>query len=891
MWAGFAVACAATAGSGRSGLGGFTSLNSVDTPFPNAPVREEAVHLPGHEDRQGITHLVNLFEANSEQFAHPRDSSRPMTDAHQQIIDQEVRDEDQEENDNNSQVSSVSQDGLARRMGQREDDASEIYMHVLDQTRHSARKKEESALFHLGIFLEIYFKGKKQAFIPPEELLFTGGNGSGMNSAFWDDMIGRFFSYLGEGAYKQGNAAKGRIAYSTASGYASSIKSYYTLKFRTFSEGIPAFRKDIWRKFRHHLLTCYEEEVRRSGQFLTGSHVASTEADRIGLAKACFWLNTPSLAEYLHLNNSMYQFSGRGSEVSLIKIEHISPHDIYEFTNKYTIFQAYLHRHKNLKEQYLSLYPDRDSCLQDWYFSMIYQYVMQDYQNSNSEYLFPIFADKALKTTANKNSSKVASLWSTYFGSLFKAFKNLSDMVNELLSSHHGKKGSQQKLAGINSVSGLAQIFRAGWEVRGFHTIFDYVVGSFAMSSEAGKALSNWTAKIGDTICGGQPPTLNSIPDQELLDNFVTRLFAQDVGPNNNPQWKPLSRRMLVASLFRHYDEFLSVIREHPLDTFKEPNDHLFVSRISCCLKACKISEETFLSWRKAVQRDFVNSNLPALPIESFPRDLFEDQSPLAKIMLDPRNFIDHFNGLVVSYQSLQSQQVEQARLLNLVVSQNVQMSNQIASLTECVKDFGIVSVGQRKVKQRSLQMTEEMQLDPAVENVELSHNQAPKFSVSSAGWKSSMDISDLIIYYFTFNPEAGYKIDLAERKPSGKCTLSNKMLRFKKQMKVIFHHMQDRKWPGFPPDDHAHVLQWTQNLNTLARDIHAHFLFILELGKGKRVFGSSLVKGPNFVALTNMGYGPSTFTTKSFPLETPQSVVDWCTLKIISKKCLSVTP
>jgi hypothetical protein len=93
---------------------------------------------------------------------------------------------------------------------------------------------------------------------------------------------------------------------------------------------------------------------------------------------------------------------------------------------------------------------------------------------------------------------------------LMKKFYALAELINNKLLSHHGKKGSNQKM-GESSIAGLAQIFRSGWAVCGTLTIFDYVTGSERMSQQAGKVVSNWHSKAGDTILGGQP--LSSIPN------------------------------------------------------------------------------------------------------------------------------------------------------------------------------------------------------------------------------------------------------------------------------------------------------------------------------------------------------------------------------------------
>ena len=64
-------------------------------------------------------------------------------------------------------------------------------------------------------------------------------------------------------------------------------------------------------------------------------------------------------------------------------------------------------------------------------------------------------------------------------------------------------------MAKTNSVSGLAQIFHTRWELRGFHTIFDYVIDSKTLINQAGKALSGWTSQnFNNEISGGLPPSV-----------------------------------------------------------------------------------------------------------------------------------------------------------------------------------------------------------------------------------------------------------------------------------------------------------------------------------------------------------------------------------------------
>jgi hypothetical protein len=58
-------------------------------------------------------------------------------------------------------------------------------------------------------------------------------------------MIGNFFNYLGTTAYKYGDQDRGRISYETATGYASSIKVYYTDKLSVLWMGTSSVLENI----------------------------------------------------------------------------------------------------------------------------------------------------------------------------------------------------------------------------------------------------------------------------------------------------------------------------------------------------------------------------------------------------------------------------------------------------------------------------------------------------------------------------------------------------------------------------------------------------------------------------------------------------------------------
>jgi hypothetical protein len=232
-------------------------------------------------------------------------------------------------------------------------------------------------------------------------------------------------------------------------------------------------------------------------------------------------------------------------------------------------------------------------------------------------------------------------LWSTYFNTLFKEFKGFSESVNKKLPSYHARKGANQALSEIPTVSRLAHMFRTGWEVRGFHSVFHYVIGSAVLINQAGKAVSGWTTKRDNEIVGGSPPVLHDIVTAaDNVDSFVTALFSDDYCW----KWRRSVRGLLIASLLRFYDDFIDIILDHPSRTFERIDQHPFVFKVNEAKRLACIDETTWKSWCKEVQQGFVQRNLPALPIELIPRN---NGNFLDNLRFDPRCFVDHFISML----------------------------------------------------------------------------------------------------------------------------------------------------------------------------------------------------------------------------------------------------
>jgi hypothetical protein len=694
----------------------------------------------------------------------------------------------------------------------------EASVDIRDVSLAACDSKLSNALKHLDIFLTNYCKKIGAPRTLSRYLTYYGITPNGTwedANMWWDDMIGNFFSYLHNDAYKYGDPDKGRISYETATGYASSVKVYFTHSFRHCPE-LTVFGSTKWRELRNKLLAQFKEETKTTGKALVNGHEASEDSDRDAIAIGCYWLGTVEAAEFLHLNNTMMQCSGRSTEVSLLTKECIKASDVNELCYSYKILKFDLTRQKDGPRQSISVYPHRDKPHQDVYFSLMYLIVMNPTYGM-SKYVLPKFASKALNTNSKgKIDSKVSALWTDCFDDLRKKFTALAELLNNKLSSHHGKKGSNQKM-GESCIAGLAQIFRTGWAVRGTCTIFDYIVGSERMSQQAGKVVSNWHNKAGDTVLGGQPPKLEDVTtNHEQLSDFVNLLFAYD-----QDDWTPSVKNLLAASLLRHYQDFVAIIQQHPEDAYSNIDHHPFIHRVNDALRSAKVSQETFETWQLEIKRGFASRNSNALPIESLHKEEAD------KIYIDTRSFTDHYNQLVACYQSLHGTCVVQGEQIGA-------MSRRIDALEGELKE-------ERIERKRSIELLESIADRIAVDYQKGSPLKSRKtdddescmvlpFSISHEHLKRNPRPADVFVYFFSQQARRGYYAEMQTTKSKAdekkrKATIA-KFARVKKIVKLLLLNLGSH--PGNKPTDPKPLAAWLENLlklgNQAEQNLYVYF-------------------------------------------------------------------
>ena len=299
-------------------------------------------------------------------------------------------------------------------------------------------------------------------------------------------------------------------------------------------------------------------------------------------------------------------------------------------------------------------------------------------------------------------------------------------------------------MAELSSVSGIAQIFRTDWELRGCDTLFECICGSFVMSQQAGKTVSRWTAKIGDLTVGGQPPTFDDVEgDHGKPQAFTSILFEDDF----NGCWHPRVRELLVMALPLRHHQFSDVLESRPGVTPKPAgvvgmrhcfsHNHLFVCRVKQALKKSGIGEVQFGGWVSEAHNSFLSRNMPGLPIEK----LQSCGGNKGQILMDPRTFVDHFNALSGVTQNLH------ANVISLQHAVNDLCCNQQTGriLDDCmIENFDKLTKSVTRIENQVCG-----EPSRASQTIPTSENGIIKFLVASKSLANQMSVSDVAVAFF----------------------------------------------------------------------------------------------------------------------------------------------
>ena len=280
--------------------------------------------------------------------------------------------------------------------------------------------------------------------------------------------------------------------------------------------------------------------------------------------------------------------------------------------------------------------------------------------------------------------------------------------------------------------------------------------GSAELMRQAGKSLSLWTAKIGETTIGGQPPTFEDIDTEpEMLKEFTNRIFKGD----KHNRWSSKVRELLVMSLLLRYDQFVDVLMNHPYAQMVEGlygeehtcsaiQDNLFISSIEemvneVCQPQGLSQDSKFRNWINEARKGFLSRNAPSLPIETFP--LYDGDG--TAFMMDTRCFTDHFNALATYTQSNHLQLQHCKHMLN-DIQHTLSTERKLMSALVTDKLFNIEKSVQRLEKHL---VGENKPFSPQSKGI------ITRFSVSSKRLPKNASLSEVTTAFFADNYHSGY--------------------------------------------------------------------------------------------------------------------------------------
>jgi len=260
---------------------------------------------------------------------------------------------------------------------------------------------------------------------------------------FWDRVIASFLNHLGASAKCDFDNVNDGLAHQAAAQHASQVKQHLINKFG-LEDRISVFREEQWKVLRKQLLSMHKENCKKAGKKLVNGHEGGSDDDRVATGTACLWLGDARSAQLFALENAKHCAAGRCREISRLEVKDITSKHVDEGGRSLRVLAAKVERDKQGGSQNLPLFPHRDHVQQDVHFAAAHSVLVMGCVDAH---LFEEFAECAERHLQGVSKSSVSQLSNAAFKALSKQFGEIADQVNLNLKSHHGKNGSNQKLA------------------------------------------------------------------------------------------------------------------------------------------------------------------------------------------------------------------------------------------------------------------------------------------------------------------------------------------------------------------------------------------------------------------------------------------------------------
>ena len=345
----------------------------------------------------------------------------------------------------------------------------------------------------------------------------------------------------------------------------------------------------------------------------------------------------------MFLYHSQTRTAGRGTETACILLKNVVLDSPPEMEGA-KIFLVGMWRPKTLTRQEISVFPQKQHMLRDFYFLFGYYLIMSD---TSSKFLFPAMSKKAGAEIGSDDKprakSKVSKVFKTCLDNLRQLAQGFSaaddgvdsdlikctQNINPKVTSHSQKRLFVNYASQNDSISTIWVCFRAGWMFKSMHSIFDYLNPLAKNVRKVGRVTADWSATdYNGSICGGYPPRVNIDEiDQKKMNTFVLTLFMK---------WESfISEEMmglLAGSIFRHLPNFVHMMAAHPEKKFGSDDEtfdnHRFLLRLKFAASNVGWTPTDLINIHSIVYKDFVVRNMHHLPfhelVKVFPDEAFQ---------------------------------------------------------------------------------------------------------------------------------------------------------------------------------------------------------------------------------------------------------------------------
>ena len=239
-------------------------------------------------------------------------------------------------------------------------------------------------------------------------------------------------------------------------------------------------------------------------------------------------------------------------------------------------------------------------------------------------------------------------------------------------------------------------------------------------------------------------------------------------------------------------------------------------------IKSANVSQETFEAWQLEIRHGFASRNAPVLPVEAL-----RDQSPkvVDNFYVDTRTFTDHYNQIVVCFQSLHGTAAVQSEQIGA-------MSKRIDALESELKECRSERKSSRELLESIAdRIAVDYQNGPFQKNQKaIDNDKVLPFSVSHEHLKRNPRLIDMFVCFFDDEAKLGCCSEMQSNKcksnPQHRKKTIAKFVRVKKTVKLML--MSVGSHPGKKPSDPKQLVTWQENLLKLGKQAEgnmcAHF-------------------------------------------------------------------